>query len=94
MSPYLHAGKRRTRNAACGWLPPSLQPEPSDAVIGLQREIPHIRDYLQTGQLENLIPCHQWYLPNGTMETERNPRGLGKQSGSSCVSLYGAPRDW
>lgn len=47
---------------------PSLTP--SAAVIELQRNIPSLDLYLESGQLE-LIPCYEWYLANGTIEIER-----------------------
>ena len=53
----------------CVWvLPPSLSP--SDAVKKLQREVSYVDRYLESGQLE-LIPCHDWYMPNGTIEIDR-----------------------
>ena len=85
VSSYLRAGLEDQE--CCLWvLPPSLSP--SDAVNVLQREIPHIRDYLQTGQLE-LIPCHEWYLPNGTMETERILAAWGSKVAQAASRFVG-----
>jgi len=67
VNSYFHAGLEDRE--CCLWvLPPSLSP--ADAVEALEREIPDVHGFLQTGQLE-LIPCYEWYLPHGTIETDR-----------------------
>jgi hypothetical protein len=66
VSVYVRAGLED--HECCVWvLPPSLSPP--EAVMALQRDIPDLDHYLQTGQLE-LIPCY-WYLSNGTIEIDR-----------------------
>jgi len=52
----------------CVGTAPSLTP--SDAAKVLERDILHVDRYLLTGQLE-LIPCYEWYLPNGLIEIDR-----------------------
>ena len=67
VSAYVRVGLEDQE--CCVWvLPPSLSH--SEAVMALQRDIPHLDHYLQTGQLE-LIPCYEWYLSNGTIEIDR-----------------------
>ena len=67
VSSYIYAGLEDQE--CCVWvLPPSLTP--SDAVMELQRDIPHLDQYLKRGQLE-LIPCYQWYLSSGTIEVDK-----------------------
>lgn len=67
VSSYVRAGLEDQE--CCVWvLPPSLSP--AEAMMALQRDIPQIDEYLQTGQME-FLPCHEWYLPNGTIEIDR-----------------------
>jgi MEDS: MEthanogen/methylotroph, DcmR Sensory domain len=67
VSAYISAGLEDQE--CCVWvLPPTLTP--SAAVIELQRDIPSLDCYLESGQLE-LIPWYEWYLSNGTIQIER-----------------------
>ena len=67
VSSYIGAGLEDQES--CVWvLPPSLTI--SNAVTELRQDIPYLDRYLHTGQLE-LIPCHDWYVSNGTIEIER-----------------------
>ena len=71
-------------------LPPSLSP--SEAVMALQRDIPHLGHYLQTGQLE-LIPCYEWYLSNGTIEIDRLLAAWQSKVDPGGRAICGTPGD-
>ena len=63
---YIEAGL--ADHEGCLWiLPPWLSP--SAATILLQRTVPNVYDYLQTGQLD-LVPSSEWYRPEAPLNPE------------------------
>ena len=67
VTAYVQAGLED--GEACLWvLPPATSP--LEAISTLQANIPHIHESLSTQQLE-LIPCYEWYVSAGTLETEK-----------------------
>ena len=66
ITPYFQAGLGD--GECCVWITgPSLSEE--EALESLQRSLPQVRDYLQTGQLE-IWPYTQWYMVNGCFRSD------------------------
>src|SRR5436189_2745720 len=64
---YFEAGLKA--NEYCFWAV-SAPLDVNSATAALQRSIPDIDRYLETGQIE-LIPALEWYLPASTFKLER-----------------------
>lgn len=66
LTPYFQAGL--ADGECCVWITgPSLSE--AEALESLQRPLPQVRDYLDTGQLE-ILPHTQWYVDNGIFRSD------------------------